>query len=156
MVEDYILEKDEEFDKLRSKVLRYSLYKKRTEKEIRNKFINENQKHMDVIIDFLFKDKYIDDDKYLEEYIYESTILRNQSIKELEYKLIEKGVDRNKIREYISINSDELINYEIKSAKELLKKRSNIDSEKNILYLLNKGYNIDNIRKAIEVLDDLE
>ncbi len=149
-----MLEKNDEFDKLRSKVLRYSLYKKRTEKEVRTKFDNEDKNYMDLIIEFLTDDKYIDDEKYIEEYIYESSLLRNQSIKEIEYKLLEKGIDRGKIQKYFSTNWDSLILYEIDSAKKLLKKRENIEAEKNISYLLNKGYSIDNIRKAIEVVDD--
>ena len=73
-----MLEKNEEFDKLRSKVLKYSLYKKRTEKEVRDKFINENQEYMDAIIKFLIEDKYLDENKYIEEYIYESSLLRDR------------------------------------------------------------------------------
>ena len=149
-----MLEKNDEFDKLRSKVLRYSLYKKRTEKEVRTKFDNEDKNYMDLIIEFLINDKYIDDEKYIKEYIYESSLLRNQSIKEIEHKLLEKGVDRSKIQKYFSTNWDSLILYEIDSAKKLLKKRENIEAEKNISYLLNKGYSIDNIRKAIEDIDD--
>lgn len=151
-----MLEKNEEFDKLRSKVLRYSLYKKRTEKEVHDKFINENQAYMDAIIEFLIEDEYLDENKYIEEYVYESTLLRNQSIKAIEYKLIEKGIDKNKIRQYLSVNDDDLLLYEIKSAKNLLKKRENLDAEKNISYLLNKGYRIENIRKAVEELAEIE
>ncbi len=150
-----MLEKNEEFDKLRSKVLKYSLYKKRTEKEVRDKFINENQEYMDAIIKFLIEDKYLDENKYIEEYIYESSLLRTQSVKEIEYKLIEKGIDRNKIRDYILTNEEELYLYEITSAKKLLKKREKVEAEKNIAYLLNKGYRIENIRTAIEELDEI-
>lgn len=149
-----MLEKTQEFDKLRSKVLKYALFKKRTEKEIRDKFINENQRYINEIIDFLIEDKYINDKDYIEAYFLESSILRNQSIKEIEFKLLEKGIDKSFIQEYIDNNLDDLIKYEIKSALNLLKKRNDKDSEKNVLYLLNKGYSIDNIRKASEILED--
>lgn len=145
---------NEEFDKLRTKVLRYALYKKRTEKEIREKFINENQAYIDEIIEFLIEDKYLNEEEYVEAYFYESTLLRNQSIREIQYKLSEKGINRDLIEKYISVNTETLIEYEIKSALALLEKRKDIDANKNISYLLNKGYTIDNIKKAIDKIEE--
>ena len=39
-------EEAEKIEKLRNKVLKYILYKKRTETEVRQKFIDEDEKHM--------------------------------------------------------------------------------------------------------------
>ena len=145
---------NEELDKLRSKVLRYALYKKRTEKEIRTKFANENQDYLDEIIDFMIEDNYINDSEYIEAYFYESSILRSQSIKEITFKLIEKGLNRNDIDKYIQAHSEDLQEYEINSAITLLNKRSDKEADKNISYLLNKGFSMDNIRLAINRLED--
>ena len=52
----------EEFDKQKTKVLKYILYKKRTEQEVRNKFsttIDENM--LEDIIEYLKEAKYIND-----------------------------------------------------------------------------------------------
>lgn len=149
-----MLNYNEELDKLRSKVLRYALYKKRTEKEIRTKFANENQDYLDEIIEFMIEDNYINDSEYIEAYFYESSILRNQSIKEITFKLIEKGLNRNDIDKYIQANSEDLQEYEINSAIVLLDKRSDKEADKNISYLLNKGFSMDNIRLAISRLED--
>lgn len=128
--------------------------KNELKKKFVGKFINENQEYIDNIIDYLIEDKYINDKEYVEAYFHESTLLRNQSITEIKFKLLEKGIDSEFIEEYIKLNEKSLNEYEIKSALNLLKKRSNEDSEKNISYLLNKGYTIDNIRKAIEYIED--
>lgn len=149
-----MLNYNEELDKLRSKVLRYALYKKRTEKEIRTKFANENQDYLDEIIDFMIEDNYINDSEYIEAYFYESSLLRSQSIKEITFKLIEKGLDRSDIDKYIQANSEDLEEYEINSAITLLNKRSDKEADKNISYLLNKGFSMDNIRLAINRLED--
>ncbi len=148
------IEYDDNFDKLRSKVLRYVLYKKRTEKEVRDKFFNENQEDIDNIIEFLKEDNYLNEDEYNKIYFEESIILRNLSIREIEYKLFEKGIDKSKIQEYISKNKETLEEYEIKSALIHLNKRKDKDADINISYLLNKGYTIDNIRIAISKLEE--
>lgn len=148
------IEYDDNFDKLRSKVLRYVLYKKRTEKEVRDKFIRENQEDIDNIIEFLKEDNYLNEDEYIKIYFEESIILRNLSIREIEYKLFEKGIDKSKIQEYISKNKETLEEYEIKSALIHLNKRKDKDADINISYLLNKGYTIDNIRIAISKLEE--
>ena len=52
----------EEFDKEKTKVLKYVLYKKRSENEIRKKFENEiEQNLLEDIIEYLKEAKYIDD-----------------------------------------------------------------------------------------------
>ena len=47
------LEKAEELDKLKSKVLKYVLYKKRTESEVREKFSDVDEVLLEDVIDFL-------------------------------------------------------------------------------------------------------
>lgn len=149
-----MLDYNEEFDKLRSKILRYALYKKRTEKEIREKFKDAETNYVDDIIEFLIEDNYINDKEYIEAYFYDSINLRNNSLKEIKFKLTNKGIDRYMIEKYIDDNLDELVNYEINSIKLLLERRKEIEEEKNIRYLLNKGYSFENISKAIKTLGD--
>ena len=59
---DYV----EEYDKLKTKVLKYIIYKKRTEKEIRQKFSKTiDEDILEDIIDELKENGYIDDLNYI-------------------------------------------------------------------------------------------
>ena len=141
----------EEFDKEKTKVLKYILYKKRSEYEIRS--IEENL--LDDIIEYLKEAKYIDDGQYIEKTINNFMILKNLSIKEIQYKLISKGLNKNLIEDYIYNENEELNNYEIKSAKNIIYKKSNTMELEDIkVYLIKKGYKIENINSAIEQYKD--
>ena len=146
----------EEFDKEKTKVLKYILYKKRSEYEIRNKFSKSIEENLlDDIIEYLKEAKYIDDGQYIEETINNFMILKNLSIKEIQYKLISKGLNKNLIEDYIYNENEELNNYEIKSAKNIIYKKSNTMELEDIkVYLIKKGYKIENINSAIEQYKD--
>ena len=146
----------EEFDKEKTKVLKYILYKKRSEYEIRNKFSKSIEENLlDDIIEYLKEDKYIDDGQYIEKTINNFMILKNLSIKEIQYKLISKGLNKNLIEDYIYNENEELNNYEIKSAKNIIYKKSNTMELEDIkVYLIKKGYKIENINSAIEQYKD--
>lgn len=73
----------EEFDKEKSKVLKYVLYKKRSKQEVKNKFYNTIDSQMlEDIIDELEENGYIDDNNYIERAVNEFKALNNLSIKE--------------------------------------------------------------------------
>lgn len=146
----------EEFDKEKTKVLKYILYKKRSEYEIRNKFSKSIEENLlDDIIEYLKEAKYIDDGQYIEKTINNFMILKNLSIKEIQYKLISKGLNKNLIEDYIYNENEELNNYEIKSAKNIIYKKSNTMELQDIkVYLIKKGYKIENINSAIEQYKD--
>jgi len=131
----------EEFDKLKTKVLKYILYKKRTEQEVRQKFIREDQNMLEEVIQNLKELEYIDDSKYIEKAVNEFMNLQNLSIRELTYKLLSKGLDKSLIEDYIQSNQDMLIEYEKKSAENIKTKKCNVMNEKEIQdYLIKKGY----------------
>ena len=146
----------EEFDKEKTKVLKYILYKKRSEYERRNKFSKSIEENLlDDIIEYLKEAKYIDDGQYIEKTINNFMILKNLSIKEIQYKLISKGLNKNLIEDYIYNENEELNNYEIKSAKNIIYKKSNTMELEDIkVYLIKKGYKIENINSAIEQYKD--
>ena len=146
----------EEFDKEKTKVLKYILYKKRSEYEIRNKFSKSIEENLlDDIIEYLKEAKYIDDGQYIEKTINNFMILKNLSIKEIQYKLISKGLNKKLIEDYIYNENEELNNYEIKSAKNIIYKKSNTMELEDIkVYLIKKGYKIENINSAIEQYKD--
>ena len=146
----------EEFDKEKTKVLKYIMFKKRTEYEVRKKFSNTIDNEMlDDIIDYLKEAKYINDEEYIKKLVYEFINLKNLSIREIEYKLISKGINRNIIEDYIYNNRDDLEEYEIKSAKNIInKKSSSMEIEEIKQYLLKIGYKSENIKEALEGEED--
>ena len=111
----------EEFDREKTKVLKYILYKKRTEQEIKNKFgqtIEENL--LEDIIKYLKEAKYINDKEYIQKTVNNFIALKNLSIREIQYKLAAKGLKRSDIENYIYDNQEELESYEIKSAQNII------------------------------------
>ena len=140
----------EEFDEAKTKVLKYVCYKKRTEYEIRNKFAKTIEENLlDDVIEELKEIGYIDDSKYVLRAINEFMALNNLSIKQIKYKLMSKGVKNDIIEDYISENYDTLIEYEIKSAKKIAVKKSNLEKQDLKMYLMKKGYREESIREAI-------
>ena len=77
------------------------LYKKRSEAEIRQKFIDSSGQLLDEVIDELKENGYIDDEIYIEKAISEYQRLKNMSIRELEYKLLSKGIEKYVLDKYI-------------------------------------------------------
>ncbi len=142
----------EEFDKQKIKVLKYILYQKRTEQEIRKKFsttINENM--LEDIIQYLKEANYINDQEWIEKTIHNFMVLKNLSLKEIQYKLIAKGLSKNDIEDYIEKNKEELEQYEIKSAQNLIEKKSvNMEQQAIKSYLIKKGYKLENINKVMQ------
>ena len=141
----------EEFDKLKSKVLKYTLYKKRSEAEIKRKFAEFSSEMLDNVIEELNENGYIDDNIYIEKTVKEYQRLKNLSIRELEYKLLSKGINKKDIENYIYNNKEELLEYEINSAKNIfLKKQTIMEKDEIISYLNKKGYLSDSIKLAQE------
>ena len=142
----------EEFDKQKTKVLKYILYKRRTEQEIKTKFISTIPEDiLEDIIQYLKDAKYIDDKQYIEKAVNNFKLLKNLSIKELTYKLLSKGLSKNDIEDYIYENREELNKYEQNSARNIIyKKQKEMEIEEIKQYLYKKGYKNDNIVKVIE------
>ena len=140
----------EDLDFAKNKILKYIFYKKRTENEVRLKFNKViNQELLDDAIEELKENGYIDDNKYIVRAINEFMALKNLSIKEIKYKLMTKGINKNLIDNYISNNKDALVDYELKSAKNIAIKKSNLEKDEIKNYLMKKGYNLDSIEEAI-------
>ena len=142
----------EEFDKEKTKVLKYILYKKRSENEIRKKFEKEIEENLlEDIIAYLKEAKYIDDKEYIRKTINNFMALKNLSIREIEYKLYSKGIRKEDIEDYICDNKEELNQYEIKSASNIANKKvTSLEIEEIKQYLMKKGYKKENITIALE------
>ena len=134
-------EEEEKIEKLRNKVLKYILYKKRTETEVRQKFIDEDENMLEDVIEYLKGQNYINDKEYIERAVKEFIALKKMSIKEMVYKISQKGVSKSLIDEYICENKETMVKYEISSAKAIILKKIQ-SQEENVIreYLYKKGY----------------
>lgn len=146
----------EEYDKEKTKVLKYVLYKKRTEKEIRTKFKTLIEANMlEDILEELKRIGYISDEVYIEKAVNEFIALKNLSIKEIKYKLVAKGISSSLIEDYIDKNREDLEDYEQKSADNIVLKKSVSMEEMEIKQYLNKkGYLEEHIRNALEKMEE--
>ncbi len=146
----------EEYDKEKTKVLKYVLYKKRTIREIKTKFKSQIDENMlEDIIEELKENNYISDENYIERAVSEFIALKNLSIKEIKYKLMSKGISNNMVEDYIESHREELDEYEQKSADNIaLKKCVSMEEYEIVQYLVKKGYTEEHIKNAIEKLEE--
>ena len=138
----------EEFDKQKTKVMKYIVFKKRTEKEVRNKFSGSIEENiLEDIIEYLKEAKYLDDEEYIDRAINNFIILKNLSLKEVKYKLLSKGLNKDDIENDFYEHKARLDEYEKQSARNIFyKKQKDMDIEEIKQYLLKKGYKFDNIK----------
>lgn len=141
---------------LDNKVMKYVLFKKRTEKEVRQKCrqLDYTDDYTDEVVEYLKEAEYINDEIYVQKYIQNVVKLKKCSVFEIRMDLIRRGIDDNLIDKYID---DDLYEYEEKCAIDLsLKKyRADDDIDKVKKYLMNKGYMHNNVTKAIDNLKNL-
>lgn len=141
----------QEYDTNKTKVLKYVLYKKRTKREVWQKFSTTIEENMlEDILAELEENGYIGDTLYIERAIKEFMALRTLSIKEIQYKLMAKGIERSAVEAYIDAHQEELQAYEIQSVQKIMAKKQMIEEREWIGTLLKKGYKEDSIRKAME------
>lgn len=138
----------EEFDEQKTKVMKYIVFKKRTEQEVRTKFANSIEPNMlEDIIEYLKEAQYLNDKEYIEKTINNFKILKNLSLKEVKYKLLAKGLNKDDIEDYFYEHKEELNEYEQKSAKNIFyKKQRDMEQDEIKQYLLKKGYKLENIK----------
>lgn len=140
-----------EFDNAKTKILKYVLYKKRSENEIIKKFENEFDSDLvQAVVSELKEKGYVDDVNYIKRSVNEFMALRNLSLFEIKYKLMSKGIKTSDIEDYFSQNYEVLMEYEKSSAKKIAQKKFSKMEEIDIKkYLMKKGYKSDSIKAAL-------
>lgn len=146
-------EQAEKFENLKNKMLKYIVYKKRTEQEIRQKFSDEDENMVEDAIEYLKELNYINDNIYIERAVKEFMALKNMSIKELSYKICQKGVSKSLVDDYICQNKESMLEYEISSAKAIIKKKSSLELQEIKEFLLKKGYMSESVSIAFDELN---
>lgn len=140
------------------KLMKYVIFKKRTEKEVRQKCqkLQYTEEYTDDVIEYLIENNYINDKVYVEKYIQNVIRLKNSSIFEMKMDLLRRGVSEDYIDNYISENFEELMEFENQSAIKLAnKKYFNTEIEKVKKYLISKGYKYDSVSLAIDNLNEM-
>lgn len=141
----------DEFDRQKTKILKYIIFKKRTEYEVRQKFKNivEDNLLEDIIQD-LKENLYINDDDYIKRAVNEFMAINTLSIKQIKYKLYSKGLKSDLIESYIENHEEELQEYEKNNAENIVQKKINaVEEEKLKNFLKTKGYKEDSIKSAL-------
>ncbi len=142
-----------EFDNLKTKVLKYIVYKKRTEREVRQKFSSSsiNQNLLDDVIENLKENGYINDEGYIQRAMNEFLAINTLSLKEIRNKLYAKGLERDIIDTYFSNHAEQLEEYEIACAKKIaIKKQTQMEQTDIENFLYRKGYTKESVRLAFE------
>lgn len=144
-------EEIEYFDNVKTRVLKYVFYKKRTKEEVRRKFETMyNKEILNEVIDNLVELGYINDNEYINKAVNEFMVLKNMSLRELKYKLMSKGLKSKTIDDYFEKNYDILQEYEKKSAQNIAQKKLKIMEKIELKnYLIKKGYKEESIREVI-------
>lgn len=141
----------EEFDANKTQVMKYILYKKRTESEVRKKFCHNIEEDMlEDIIEYVKEAGYINDKDYIKRLVNEYMALKSMSIREIKNKIYEKGIYADEIEDYLYENKEELEAYELRSAEKLANKKKNLEPQKLKSYLVNKGFDTDTINKVLK------
>ena len=147
-------EEEAKIEKLRNKMLKYIVYKKRTEAEIKQKFSEEDENMVEDAIEYFKELNYIDDSVYVERAIKEFIALKNLSIKEIVYKICQKGVNKSLVDDYVCKNKETMLEYEISSAKNIIKKKQGQEEQEIKNFLYKKGFMSESVNIAFDELDD--
>lgn len=144
---------------IEEKIMKYVIFKRRTEKEVRQKCqkLQYTDEYIDEIIGYLSENNYINDEEYVGKYIHNVMKLKNASIFEMKMDLLRRGIDEVYIEKYINNNYEELQEFEEQSAQKLAKKKSaTAEIDKVRKYLISKGYKYDSIALAIDNCKELQ
>lgn len=144
---------------IEDKLMKYVVFKRRTKHEVKTKCqkLGYEKAYIDEIIKYLSENDYINDDTYIEKHIQNIMRLKRASIYEIKVDLLKRGINENKIEDYIENNEEALQEFEKQSAKivTLKKLKSSEEIEKVKRYLRGKGYSYNSIREAIDNYNNL-
>ena len=125
----------------------------KTKYELRKKLIESGYPDsiIDLTINFLEKYDYINDERYCHSYIRSN--MNSKSIRQMEYQLRMKGLDKNVICNVLKnfqIESSAVIRKILVSRRYNFKNASFEEKNKQLKYLLSKGFDYDDIIDVIK------
>ena len=149
------------FVKARETALRYIDFKRRTEKEVRQKLREEfNDETIERVIELLKRYRVIDDEEYARLYIADCLKLKGWGARRILTELAARGICRNTAEKYLE-GSGELMN---EKADKLLEKRvkgkisDQKEYKKHMDFLLRRGFDYQTAKNALDKYrtDDIE
>lgn len=145
-----------EFDYAKTQIMKYILYKKRTEGEVRKKFCHTIEENMlEDIIEYVKEAGYINDKEYIGKLMKEYQNLKLMSIREIKHKVYQKGIYADDIEDYLNEHREEMEEYELNSAKRLIEKKKGMEPQKLKAYLIGKGFDMEILNQLINVEEEL-
>lgn len=125
--------------------------------DIKNKLIEWGFDNDDIeeIIELLTQENYINEERFANAYVHDKIKFEGWGKNKVFYELKRKGIDENVIEKAIN-NFDDNDYYEklknlIEKKKKLLKEETFENRQKILRYLYSKGYDIEDIKKFIDV-----
>lgn len=148
------IQKNEIYERIREKAFFFVTYQRRTEAQVRRNFeplFEKNGVSKDLYEDLIeeLKEKgYIDDKEYVEKRFMSYMSFKTVSIKELKHKLMQRGISKEIIQEYIDENQEKIAEYDVKAAKFVYDKKIKERTDEEVKrYLIRKGFPEDVVNK---------
>lgn len=148
--------------KAKDKALKYLSYKMRSEKQVREKLIEEQFPKVIInkIIQILKKYNYINDEEYAKAFIKDKVNIKGYGFFKISYELKNQGIDEHIFKKYLE--NEEFVDEQKKAIDLLKKKIKRIDvidykeKQKLYAYLIRRGFSYDTINNALNiVLEDI-
>lgn len=131
----------------------------KSEKELRLKIIQKGYalELVNVIIDKLKANKYIDDDDYSDRFIHDKINISKYGKRKIKEALYNKGIDRSIIEEKLNlISTDDERDRAYTLGEKKLKNLSDVENAKKYVkvsnFLINKGFEYETVRKVVSKL----
>lgn len=130
-----------------------------TEKEVRSRLIEKKHvsyKDANLIIDYLKEHNFIDDQKYLIEYV-ETLHYKNYGKNKILQKCFEEGFKKEEIDKLIFEDEEEIKKAEVQIMKYFSLKNKNYQKlkENGYAFLINQGFDFEICASVIKIIDDM-
>lgn len=126
----------------------------KTEKELRIQLQKKNYSESEIqeTIDYMISQKFLDDEKFAQMYVYSQVAKKGKPIWQVQAKLISKGIDKGLVQKAIDAQEEEIQDWvDTKILKEIQKYKAKwLDWFTIIQKLANKWYNLQDIRRVLD------
>ena len=156
----------EEYNKLYQRALRFLSMRQHTEREMRRYLIRVVSKEkiredvVEKIISQLKTDRYIDDSKFVRDYIDLRSTHKQKGKRGLTFELQKKGIKSTEIDAYFSNNAIDEYKLAGAALKKVWERYNNLNRlrryQKASQFLLRRGFSYEAIRKTIEEFEESE
>lgn len=145
------------YTKAKDRAYRFLGYKARTEKELRDKLLDElyPQEIVNRIIELFKNYNYINDKNYAQGHINNRSKFKPMAKRMLKYELMKKGIDNSIIETTIENSNVNELDIAVQLLEKKIKNKTDLDKkEKERVYnfLLRRGFDYDTVNKAFNLV----